>query len=210
MPNVLVLDTSTNACSVAVQSGEATATRFEIAPRRHTDLLLAMVDACLLEAGISLEQLDVMGCAVGPGSFMGVRLAVSVVQALGLGVSVPTVGLSTLQLLAQTVAAKSDHVLACWDARMGEVYWGAYQAVNGVMQMVAPDQLLLPENVPVMEGSWYKGGNGWAVCGETVEGRDDYPNAEAGLTLAAQALAAGFCVPAKDLLPLYLRNNVTG
>ena len=97
---VLALETATEACSVALISGETIVGRHELAPRRHAELVLPMIDGVLAEAGLSRSAIDAIAVGRGPGAFTGVRLAISVAQGIALGLDRPVVTISTLAALA--------------------------------------------------------------------------------------------------------------
>ena len=69
----LALDTSTTACSVALQDGDDVFARHEEQEREHTRLLMPMIREVLDEAGLSIQQLDAIVLGNGPGSFIGMR-----------------------------------------------------------------------------------------------------------------------------------------
>lgn len=71
---ILALDTATEACSVALFHQGKTTGLNELSPRTHTQRILPMVDELLSQAGISLQQVDVLAFGRGPGSFTGVRV----------------------------------------------------------------------------------------------------------------------------------------
>ena len=81
---LLAFETSTEACSVAVWVDGQVHERFEIAPRRHTELALPWAEALLAEAGIKRSQLDAIAVGRGPGAFTGVRLAIGIAQGIAL------------------------------------------------------------------------------------------------------------------------------
>jgi len=86
-----------------------------------------MVHAVLSEAGVALGMLDGIAASVGPGAFTGVRIGVSVAQGLAFGAALPVVAVTTLEALGwQAMRAGAEQVMACLDARMGEVYWGCF------------------------------------------------------------------------------------
>ena len=82
---ILALDTATEACSAALLSGGSVYERHEIAPRRHAELILPMVDGVLAEAGLSLSDVDAIAFGRGPGAFTGIRIAAGVTQGPGPG-----------------------------------------------------------------------------------------------------------------------------
>ncbi|MGQ0594177.1 MAG: tRNA (adenosine(37)-N6)-threonylcarbamoyltransferase complex dimerization subunit type 1 TsaB [Gammaproteobacteria bacterium] len=125
---VLAIDTATEACSAAILVAGAVYERFLIAPRRHSALILPMVEAVLAEAGVSLHQLDGLAFGRGPGSFTGVRIATGVIQGLALASDLPVAPVSTLWALAQGAyrSGGPECIVAALDARMSEVYLGIY------------------------------------------------------------------------------------
>jgi tRNA threonylcarbamoyladenosine biosynthesis protein TsaB len=78
-PKILALDTSTEACSVAIRAGGAVAERFETGTQ-HSGRVLALVDELLGETGLALSQLDAIAFGRGPGSFTGLRIGAGVAQ----------------------------------------------------------------------------------------------------------------------------------
>lgn len=97
---VLAIDTATENCSVALSLGDKVVMKSEVAPQKHANLVLKMVDELLNENSVKREDIDAVGFGAGPGSFTGVRIAVSSAQALALGLDVEVFGISDLKLLA--------------------------------------------------------------------------------------------------------------
>jgi tRNA threonylcarbamoyladenosine biosynthesis protein TsaB len=132
---LLALDTASGQCSVALLANGQLLTRATDTARDHAQLLLPMVDAVLAEAGLTLRSLDGIAFGCGPGSFTGVRIAAAVTQGLAAGADLPVLPVSDLRALAEgarTGSAASSQpaggcVLACMDARMGELYWGVFE-----------------------------------------------------------------------------------
>ena len=126
MTKLLAIDTSTEACSAALGIGGDVRERYEFAPRQHAELILPMVDALLAEGQIKLKDLDGLAFGRGPGAFTGVRIATGVIQGLAFGAGLPVVPVSSLAALAQGAAPGHSSIMSAFDARMGEVYWGAF------------------------------------------------------------------------------------
>jgi len=92
----------------------------------HSQVLMPMVERGLTAAGMRAEDVDCFSCAVGPGSFTGVRIGVATVKALAYGLSKPVLGVNTLDALAYNVIAHRGHILAAMDARCAQVYAAEY------------------------------------------------------------------------------------
>lgn len=217
---LLAIDTATEACSAALWLDGQVLPRFEKAGRTHTQLLIPMVQRLLGEAGCSFGQLDGIACGVGPGSFAGVRIAVSFVKGLSLTRDRPVVGVSSLAMLAQAAINRgAPQVLAAIDARMNEVYWGAYQRnAQGLAQLAGVEAVCAPPDVGAVGGVWAAVGSGWgsyeaalrAACGaqlSAVEGAA-LPAAQEALQLALPRFQSGQTIHAENLEPSYLRNKV--
>lgn len=132
---LLGLDTSSGQCSVALLADGQVVTRSATTAREHAQLLLPMIDAVLAEAGLALAALDGIAFGRGPGSFTGVRIAAAATQGLAAGAGLPVLAVSDLRALAEGArrrllpaagAAAAGSLLACMDARMGEIYWGLF------------------------------------------------------------------------------------
>jgi len=219
---LLALDTSTEACSAALWLDGNIHERFEIAPGAHSRLILPMIEDLCTQAGVQLKDMDALVFGRGPGSFTGVRIAASVVQGLAYGADLPVIPVSTLAALAQ--GAWQQHqwsrVLAALDARMGEVYWGAFErGADGVMRVVQDECVVAPEQVTLPAlGEWQGAGPGWAAypaqlqarCGERVVTYDGqmFPRAAHLLPIAAVEFQRGAVLPADQALPVYLRDQV--
>lgn len=221
---LLALDTATEACSAALLVGDTLLARYEEPKRGHAELILPMVDALLTEAGLSLRELDCLAVGRGPGAFTGVRIAVSVAQGLAFGAQLPIVPISDLAALAQLAVDRygARHVLACIDARIGEVYWGAFEVQpDGLVGGVTDEQVSAPAAVSVSRGPpWFGAGSGWAAypqiatglaqAGVTLLGGDGtlLPRAQEIARLAAREFKAGQAVSPEQALPVYLRDQV--
>lgn len=217
---LLGIETSTEACSAGLWLDGEIRERFELAPRRHAELILPMVEELLSAAGLRLSDLDALAFGRGPGAFTGVRIATGIIQGLALASELPVVAVSTLAALAQPLAERHPRVLAALDARMGEVYWAACQSDSqGCMRIVAEECVCPPAEVPIPDtGNWQGAGSGWAAYGEILSQRtgvrldgvnnDAWPRASGLLPIAAADFTAGLAVDAAAAQPVYLRNRV--
>ena len=133
LPNVLLLDTSNQYCSVALQwRGQLTA-RHEWSEQKHSQMILPMVRELLAAQQATFADLDAIAVGVGPGGFTGVRLAVSVAQGLAFAAHKPVLALSSLAALAVAGLSHSaeTQIIVAMDARMQQVYWAHYEWREG-------------------------------------------------------------------------------
>ncbi|MEI6354270.1 MAG: tRNA (adenosine(37)-N6)-threonylcarbamoyltransferase complex dimerization subunit type 1 TsaB [Methylococcus sp.] len=219
---LLAIDTATEACSAALLIDNELIERYEVAPRRHNELILPMVQSVLDEAGLSLAALEGIAFGAGPGSFTGIRIAAGVVQGLALGLGIKVAPISTLKAMAFEAFRQNPHELAAMaiDARMGEIYWGVYRRqADGTPSCLIEDQVIRPDEVLFPDGEPLIGvGTGWATYGDLLMTKvnhrhsviepQTFPKASAIARLGAVLISqkAGVCPEA--VLPFYLRNNV--
>jgi tRNA threonylcarbamoyladenosine biosynthesis protein TsaB len=232
---LLALDTASAQCSVALLDGDRLIQRAMATARDHAKLLLPMVDEVLKEAGLRLDSLDGIAFGRGPGSFTGVRIAAAVTQGLAAGAGLPVLPVSDLRALAEAARAAlpsgaaptSRWLLACMDARMGELYWALYPdqsrpagEASGGERLTSPADLLdqvrslLPPGQTLGAGA----GMGLGAFPELVSGLGldparvlaaAEPHAADVARLAAFDLAAGAeWQDASAAQPVYLRDKV--
>jgi tRNA threonylcarbamoyladenosine biosynthesis protein TsaB len=223
---ILALDTASAQCSVALLHDGEMRTRAVATQREHARLLLPMVDELLLEAGLTLRQLDGIAFGRGPGSFTGVRVAAGVTQGLALGADLKVRPVSDLRALAAQARRRSagsagnGRVLACMDARMGEVYWGffaleGHRTAEGDAEYVGPPGAVL---IGAPEGVVVAAGMGLAAYPELREQlaldpdncfADAEPHARDVALLASIDLLAGApWLDAAAAQPVYVRDEV--
>ncbi|MDP3332094.1 MAG: tRNA (adenosine(37)-N6)-threonylcarbamoyltransferase complex dimerization subunit type 1 TsaB, partial [Methylococcaceae bacterium] len=109
---LLAVETSTEACSAALFIDGTLIEQFELAPQKHTKLILPMIDSLMADAGLTPQQLDALAFSRGPGSFTGVRIATSVIQGIAFGAELPVVSVSTLAAIAQDFFDKQPNNVA--------------------------------------------------------------------------------------------------
>jgi tRNA threonylcarbamoyladenosine biosynthesis protein TsaB len=219
MPNLIAIETSTENCSAALLYDGGLIQRSELAPRRHAELILPMIESLLAEAGVSRRQLDAVAVGRGPGAFTGVRLAISVAQGLALALHIPVVPVSSLAALAQDApAGPGEAILAVIDARMGEIYAGSFvRGAAGLVESIGDESVGLASEL-VIPPAHSIVGSAWAAYADALSQRlkiapafadgTRYPHARAVAQLAAPQFAAGRGVLPELALPVYLRDKV--
>ena len=213
---LLALETSTELGSCALWRDGVLSERVCPAGRSHSETLLPLVRELLDEAGVRVGQLDAIGFGVGPGAFTGLRVACGAAQGLAVAANLPLVPVTSLEAMAMQTGG--ERVLALLDARMGEVYSGCYQLIDGAyvlrgeIRVSAPDAVAFP-----VEPGWLACGNAIAAYPLLAERlsmagvparADIVPTAAVVARLAAQRAARGEGIDAALAAPLYVRDKV--
>ena len=218
------LDTSSTACSVAVQVDDNVIEKHEEQAREHTRLLLPMISAATDAAGVALADLDAIVLGNGPGSFIGVRIAASVAQGLAFGSGLTIVPVSSMLAVAEEAILQHDatEVIVAQDAHMEQVYLGIYRGdaagcVTAVGEERIHDQGEIAELAQNSGGMRVAAGAGWQRYPglfTSNEHRIDelsdirHPRAIHLLAAGASRLAAGLAIPPEQVTPAYLRQKV--
>lgn len=219
MARLLALDAATEACSVALIDGEKRYQRFEVQPRQHARLLLPMVESIMQEAGLQPTELDALAVGRGPGSFTGVRIAISTAQGLAYAAQLPCIPVSNLLALAQAAnLAEGELGVMAIDARMSEVYWALCAKKEGRLQLISEERVEAMSRVRWPDSHRvHVAGTGWAqreLCPQSSQinvcDSELLPSAAAIAEIAMLEWQRGETVAAEQLIPVYLRNQVTG
>ena len=222
MTKILAIDASSEACSAALLIDNEIYERSEVVPRKHTELILPMVDEVLSEGGLTLNQVDAIAFNRGPGSFTGVRVSTSVTQGLAFALDLPVIPVSGLATVAQGSwrNTQQENLLVILDARMNEVYWACYQYQQGEMKLLGEEHVSPVSDISKpSEGEWIAVGSGVSVYNKdiqvlvadsTINLSTDLGNPQARdvAELAKNELAAGNMVSAMDAQPIYIRDKV--
>lgn len=218
---ILAIDSTETACSAALLIGEECTERYELAPRRHSELILPMLNHLLADAGLALAQLDGIAFGRGPGSFTGVRIAASVAQGIAVGADLPLVPVSSLAALALGGCRQqqAQRVLAGFDARMGEIYAGVFTCGEGVVQALQDECVCAAERLEIPgTATYFAVGSAWQAYPDVLRTRlgsrlsgtdaDSQVHARDIAGLALPDFRAGRVVAPENALPVYLRNDV--
>lgn len=215
--NILALDSSTDWLSLALRwQGRETTREWQV-QQKHAERTLPEIRAMLAAVEATLDGLDGLAFAVGPGSFTGLRIGCGIVQGLAYGLDKPVVGVPTLAALAAGV--EGERILAVIDARMGELYLAGYERRDGALVEIVPTGVYKPQDLPVLPGAgWIGAGSGFSVQHDALSAAyagqllriepEHIPHARGVLQLALPQFAAGQAVPAHKLDLLYIRNKV--
>lgn len=219
---ILAFETSSFACSVALQNDDHVELRHQIMPMQQAQRILSTIKEILEVCSLTVNDLDAVAYGNGPGSFTGIRIANTVAQGLGFAANLPIIQISSLAALAQTAFLEQQrtHLLVSLDARMDQVYWAQYQIEQDkLVQLVGKERLCAPNEVKIegisVDTRWFAVGDGWEKYStELIESLGFqpeiltstlFPTAEAVLELAKPKFNKGEWVTAATAMPAYLR-----
>ncbi|WP_431686362.1 tRNA (adenosine(37)-N6)-threonylcarbamoyltransferase complex dimerization subunit type 1 TsaB [Hahella sp. NBU794] len=223
MAKILALDTSSDACSVALWNDGELTELLEATPRAHAKRCLPMIDSLLGDSGLRVGQLDALAFGRGPGSFTGLRIAAGIVQGLAFGSDLPVIPVSTLQAMAfawfKRQKSPAGQVVCLLDARMNEVYWAGYEHSSGSVKEVYAEQVAPPEMVDaqVSEQELAILGSGLVylerlpatlIESSPIQEPEWGPRAAAMAEMSVSMFDMGRTVSAIEAQPIYLRDEV--
>ena len=141
---LLALETATSVCAAALIRNGVVITEHSVElPRVHSEKLLLLVDGACSTAGISIDSVDAFVVSIGPGSFTGLRIGLSVAKGLSYSLDKPLVAVPTLEALAYHTARsiqkkKHEWILPMIDARRDDVYCAVYRDTGCWLEEIAP------------------------------------------------------------------------
>lgn len=236
--NILVFDTTTVACSVALGVDGKILSRHKESANIHSQALLQMIDELILEAGLNLSDINYLVVGVGPGSFTGLRIGIGVAQALAYTNDIEIIPISSVEMLAITaletndLLANSGILAVAQDARMSEIYTATYSFNKNTKLeifedtlLVSPEKMLLPKILSEQEStaeqkSLYLCGSAWTVYAEKlthidressntlIELNTVVPNTKYVAQYIGKYLLEYKAINWDKLSPAYVRNDV--
>ena len=140
---ILAFDSTAKAASCAVCDGDKLLALYNIDNGlTQSELLLPMAESMLKNLKLGWDDIGLLACAVGPGSFTGVRIGVSLVKGIAFGKNIPCVSVSTLDELAENLAGLDGIIVPCMDARRQQVYTATYKGIGGKLEKLTADRAI--------------------------------------------------------------------
>lgn len=170
---ILGLDTSTEILGLALlREGRVVSSLSLAIGRSHSEKLPGTLDRFLSEAGVLVSELSGLAVSIGPGSFTGLRVGLSLAKGMAFTLGLPLVGVPTLKALAWRCRPSSHPIGAMLDARKGEVFYARYEEMGGGLERRSPDRALSPEALvnEIREPTLFVG-SGVRVYGDFLKNR---------------------------------------
>lgn len=213
--NILAIDTAALSCSAMIRlTGGAEFFRAEDAAQHHSRHILRLIDELVAAASIQLEDLHLITWNAGPGSFTGLRIGASVVQALAYSLGVPVLPLSSLEVLAHVVMPieQPSNIAVAMDARMNGFYYASFTSQQGQLQRIETDQLLdkniLEERESLCNVERLAVGDGWTLVSHSMKHIAADVSAADVMELAVTKNREEWLNNPADCLPNYVQTSI--
>ncbi len=216
MMKILAIDsTATSASAAILEDSKIISSTFLNVGLKHSTTLLCLVEGALENASLKISDIDMFAVNVGPGSFTGVRIGVSLVKGLAFTNDCKCIPVSTLESMAYNYKSVDCYVLAVMDARCNQVYSALFEIQDGEVKRIKSDDALLIDDIDFIpdDKTVYIVGDGSEIVFSKLS--DKFPNIrQASENLRYQnAVSTAVCafdnidkaVNVSDILPLYLR-----
>lgn len=142
LPLILMIETSTQICSVAISKGkEILAIRDIDIPNAHSSRLSLLIEEILEETNLRYKDLSAIAVSKGPGSYTGLRIGVSSAKGFAYGLDIPLISVETLRILQKAVKVKypQAYALTMIDARRMEVYCSIFDEQGNIVKELSAD-----------------------------------------------------------------------
>lgn len=126
---ILSIDTSSNICGVSILDDDNLICNLDNdTGRTHSENLMPMIKDALSTAKLTLNEIDLIVCDVGPGSFTGIRIGIATVKAFNDSLNIPCIGINSLEALAYNIDNNSNLVCSILDCKNDNCYFALYES----------------------------------------------------------------------------------
>ena len=170
---ILAFETSAKAASAALLEGnKLLGESYQNTGLTHSQTLMVMAEDMLKQCGKTVQDIDAVAVAEGPGSFTGVRIGVAAAKGFAWGRELPCYGISTLEAMAVSLGAYQGHICACMDARRNQVYNAIFRADGAAPWRLTEDRAIslaeLKEELEHIDGPIFLVGDGAGLTHRTL------------------------------------------
>jgi tRNA threonylcarbamoyladenosine biosynthesis protein TsaB len=218
---ILALDSTAIAATVALCDDEKMLSLSTVENgNTHSQTLLPMIEQTLARFDLRPTDVELYACSAGPGSFTGVRIGTSTVKGLAFGTTIPCIGISTLEALAQNLIGFDGILCPVMNARRNQVYNALFECKNGVITRLCEDRAIAltdldAELAAMPDSPVYLVGDGYELalsqlkaCAERIHTTPVVLRTQNAYSVAQVALAlyeSGVRTSDSELVPVYLR-----
>ena len=149
---ILAIDTSSKICSVSIlDDAKVIVEKHNDDEKTHSQKLMPLIDETLKEVNLTLDNIDLLACCLGPGSFTGIRIGISTVKAFADVKHIPIIGVTSLESLAYNVE-NEGLIASIIDAKHDNVYFALFKLADGKYQtIVEPTSDEISNLIPLLQ-----------------------------------------------------------
>ena len=138
---ILSIDTSSNVCGVSILENHKLICNLDNdTGRTHSENLMPMIKDALSKAKITLNEIDLIVCDIGPGSFTGIRIGIATIKAFSDSLNIPCIGISSLEALAYNINNNSNLVCSILDCKNDNCYFALYERKAKIFETLIEPQ----------------------------------------------------------------------
>ena len=223
---ILSVDTASDICGVSILDNENLICKLDSATgRTHSENLMPMIQRAFEDSNLDLQDMDLLVCDKGPGSFTGIRIGIASVMAFTDSLKIPTVGISSLEALAyntRDVVNNGSYVVSIIDCKNDNCYFALYEKKDNFFENLNEPQAENIDSTLAILDSYYRDnlefseitflGDGIQIYRNKII--ETFPNAKFVSdnlnTLDSYSLGIGLAhynsnIDIGDVLPLYLK-----
>lgn len=202
---VLCIDTSSNLCSVAILENTTLVNKIELNNGlTHSETLMPIINMLLEECNLSLSNIDLLVCDIGPGSFTGIRIGIATVKAFSDALDIPCIGIDSLEVLANNI---KDNGLICStiNCKNDNCYFALYELKDNFYYVLEqPSALSLSEVSRLLNDKYSNNIIHFVGDGFTEKSESSYLNIE-NLGISGYKKFILNNEIGESILPLYLK-----
>lgn len=145
---ILAIETATLVSGVAIAEPDRLLAEITLQTQlTHSEVLMPHIQLAMQIAKLDIKQLDAVAVSIGPGSFTGLRIGLATAKTLAYALSIPVIGVSTLEALAYNCQTGGGYIVPTLDAQKGNVYTALYRknADGGLDEIVEPHVIAFAE-----------------------------------------------------------------
>ncbi|CAL4322563.1 tRNA threonylcarbamoyladenosine biosynthesis protein TsaB [Buchnera aphidicola (Eriosoma grossulariae)] len=165
---ILSIDTSMQACSVALLINDHIDYLYEESIKNHTKKILTMIQNILIRNKLLLKKVDLCAITKGPGTFTGIRTGICIATGLSIGSDIPVITFSTLEILAEQAwrVKKIKKLIIAIKLNKKLIYWNMYiRKKNGLWEKQTKEFISthqeLYNQILTIKSDWTRIGDGW-------------------------------------------------
>jgi len=215
---ILAIDTSSEICSTAILKDNKVIDINDLNDgRTHSENLLSLIEEILDRNNVKLNDLDLVACSVGPGSFTGIRIGVSSIKAIAEVLDIPIAGVNSLETLARNVSVEEKAtIVSMIDAKNDQIYGGVFDETYNQKDPLCADNIdEFLEKISYIPGKIIFVGNGavkfkdkiLAIHEDAIFEENNMQSAAKVGLMGYKKYQEGTLDTADSIKPLYLRKS---